>query len=115
MKTIPFFLALIGLLATSCASSNVKSTAVKAPAVKDNQELAQLANEDQEDRKPKDAKPIAWQVVGPRDEARRKKVMELYLASELKTGKGTQSKNEETRPCVAAARMVVLWPTWSAS
>src|SRR5262249_258807 len=80
-------LALTGLLSISCASSDVKSTAAKAPVVKDNQELARLANEDQEDRKPKNAKPIDWQAVGPRDEARRKRGMELYLADELKTGR----------------------------
>jgi hypothetical protein len=86
MNTIHAFLALLGLLSTQCAAADVESSAARASDVKDNQELAQLANEDQEDRKPKDAKPIDWQVVGPKDEARRKRVMELYLAGELKTG-----------------------------
>jgi len=87
MNTIPAFLALAAFLSTSWALSDVQSTAAEASGVKDNQELARLANEDQADRKPKDAKPIDWQVVGPRDEARRKRVMELYLAGELKTGR----------------------------
>src|SRR5262245_58805046 len=86
MNTIPAFLVLLGLLSTPCAVAELESTAAKASGVKDNQELAQLVNEDQEDRKPKDAKPIDWQVVGPKDEARRKRVMELYLAGELTTG-----------------------------
>jgi hypothetical protein len=87
MNTIPALFALAGLLSTSCASSDVKPTAAKAPALKDNQELARLCNDDQEDRKPKDGKPIDWLVVGPKDEARRNRVMEVYLAGELKTGR----------------------------
>jgi len=87
MNTIPALLALAGLLSTPCAAADLVASDATAPAVKDNQELAQLFSEDQGDRKPKDAKPIDWQVVGPRDEARRKRVMELYLAGGLKTGR----------------------------
>jgi len=43
--------------------------------------------EDQSDRLPKDGKSIDWSLVGPRDDARLKRVMELYIAGELKTGK----------------------------
>jgi len=75
MNTIPSFLALIGLLSTQGAVPDFESIAAKASGVKDNQELARLANEAQEDRKPKDAKPTDWQVVGPKDQARRKRVI----------------------------------------
>ena len=70
-----------------------RTFAEQAPAgsavvtVKENEEVARLHAEDQSDRQPKDGKPIDWQVVGPRDEVRQKRVRELYMAGELKTGK----------------------------
>src|SRR5215468_10074149 len=86
MKTIPALLALVGLLSTLCAAADADSTAARSSAVKDNLEVTRLYDEDQADREPKDNKPIDWHVVEPKDEARRKRIMELYVAGELKTG-----------------------------
>ena len=56
------------------------------PAAVDDEELARLYKEDQADRRPPAGKEIDWSVVGPRDEARLKRVKELYAAGRLKTG-----------------------------
>ena len=56
------------------------------PATSDNPELARLMAEDQADRTPDDAKSIDWKIVGPRDAARLKRVKELYVQNQLKTG-----------------------------
>jgi len=87
MNTIPLFLALAGLLSMPCAEADLETNSAGAMAVEDNQELAKLVTEDQADRQPKDAKPFDWWVVGPRDEARRKRVLELYVSGGLKTGR----------------------------
>lgn len=48
----------------------------------DNEELARLARQDQEDRRGS----IDWSVVIPRDQAREKRVKELYVSGALHTG-----------------------------
>ena len=59
-----------------------------AIAGKDDEELARLYKEDQDDRAPleKEGKPIDWSVVAQRDEARLARVKELYAANRLRTG-----------------------------
>ncbi len=52
----------------------------------DNDELRRLFQEDQSDRTPRPGDSINWSVVGPRDQARRARAHELYLASQLRTG-----------------------------
>jgi hypothetical protein len=49
--------------------------------------LAKLVTEDQADRKPKDAKTVDWLVVYQKDDARRKRVLELYVSGGLKAGR----------------------------
>ena len=56
------------------------------PQGNDNAELARLMAEDQADRTPDDPKLIDRKIVGPRDAARLKRVKELYVQSQLKTG-----------------------------
>ena len=53
---------------------------------KDNQELVRLMDEDQADRLPRAGKSIDWKVVGPRDDARLKRVKELYSQNQLRSG-----------------------------
>ena len=53
---------------------------------KDNQELTRLMDEDQADRTPPAGKSIDWKVVGPRDDARLKRVKEIYQQGQLMTG-----------------------------
>jgi len=86
LNCIPVILAVAGLLSMPCAAADLESTSAGAMAV-DNQELAKLFTDDQADRQVKDAKPIDWGVVGPKDEARRKRVLELYVSGGLKTGR----------------------------
>lgn len=57
-----------------------------APAGPDNEEIAELAREDQQDRRPPPGQSIDWSVVIPRDQAREKRVKELYAAGALHTG-----------------------------
>ena len=52
-----------------------------------NAELEQIYRADQADRDPADKKPIDWSIVGPRDLQRHNRVMEMYSAGDLKTGK----------------------------
>jgi hypothetical protein len=52
---------------------------------KDNQELKGLCDQDQSDRTPPNGKSIDWAKVGPRDQARLKRVKELYTQNFLKT------------------------------
>ena len=68
-------------------SLSLPSTAAQSPsATKDNPELTRLMDEGQADRTPPAGKPIDWKVVGPRDDARLKRVKELYLRNQLRTG-----------------------------
>lgn len=60
--------------------------AQSSSANKDNPELTSLMNEDQSDRTPPAGKSIDWKLVGPRDEARLKRVKELYSQNQLRTG-----------------------------
>lgn len=60
--------------------------AQSSSANKDNPELTRLMDEDQADRMPPAGKSIDWKVVGPRDEARLKRVKELYSQNQLRTG-----------------------------
>src|SRR5262249_1706924 len=53
------------------------------PAAQDNEELAKLYREDQDDRKGAD---IDWSVVEPRDRKREARVLELYKGNQLQTG-----------------------------
>jgi hypothetical protein len=91
-RNVPALLALIWLTATRCwaVEPNDAPSAVE-PALKDNEEAARLFSEDQSDRLSKDGKPLDWKVIKkvvvPRDRARRKRVLELYAAGELRTTK----------------------------
>ncbi len=60
--------------------------AQSSSANKDNPELTRLMDEDQADRMPPAGKSIDWKVVGPRDQARLKRVKELYSQNQLRTG-----------------------------
>jgi hypothetical protein len=51
-----------------------------------NAELKALYTADQSDREPPNGESIDWNKVGPRDKARRKRVLELYTAGTIKTG-----------------------------
>lgn len=51
---------------------------------KDNEELARLYKEDQDDRKP--GEPIDWELVSERDRKREARVKELYKSDQLVTG-----------------------------
>src|SRR5262245_4013054 len=53
------------------------------PAARDNEELARLFREDQDDRK---ATAIDWSAVEPRDRKREARVKELYNDNRLQTG-----------------------------
>src|SRR5262245_6991109 len=52
-------------------------------AAQDNEELARLSHEDQDDRRAAD---IDWSVVEPRDRKREARVLELYKTNQLQTG-----------------------------
>ncbi len=81
------FLAIVSFVSLPCWAALPPAPAADvADAPKDNEEVARLYNEDQNDRQTQDGKPIDWQFVGPRDEVRRKRVMSLYASGELKTG-----------------------------
>lgn len=54
-------------------------------SLKDNQELKGLCDQDQTDRTPPKGKSIDWADVTPRDQARLKRVKELYTQNSLKT------------------------------
>src|SRR6185369_13021089 len=67
-------------------------TVVVAPVVRgqtsppsDNAELARIAQEDQDDRKP-GVHGIDWAKVKPRDDARLARIRELYASGVLRTG-----------------------------
>ena len=64
----------------ACASAAARSSSPSA--ANDNAELKQLHDEDQADREPEN---IDWSVVGPRDQARLKRVKELFAANALRT------------------------------
>src|SRR5262245_21169525 len=58
------------------------TTKPSSSAKNDNAELKRLHDEDQADR---ESDNIDWRVVGPRDEARLKRVKELFAANALRT------------------------------
>jgi hypothetical protein len=78
---------LTGILVRPLAGMRA-AAAQSAPksATKDNPELRRLVDEDQADRTPTAGKPLDWKLVGPRDEARLRRVKELYLQNKLQTG-----------------------------
>lgn len=49
-----------------------------------NGELLEIFREDQADRRPAEGEEIDWNVVGPRDDARRARVLEILEAGEMK-------------------------------
>ncbi|SRR5260221_8276878 len=53
---------------------------------KDNAELMRLMDEDQADRTPHKGETINWQLVSSRDDARLKRVKEIYSQNQLETG-----------------------------
>lgn len=77
---------LVGTVCAFCYSAE-QNPSTSAPFLKDNEEVARMYAEDQSDREPKDGKSIDWTVVRPRDKARQTRVMELYTAGELLTGR----------------------------
>ena len=86
-STPVFFILLCFLPIRGAAADPATASAVAPAAPQENEEVTRLFTEDQADRGPKDGKAIDWKVVGPRDTARQKRVMELYTAGELRTGK----------------------------
>ena len=79
-------------LSAWCAAAAVATLASGAfaiqgssPSSKDNEELARMFKEDQDDRKP-GVQGIDWAKVKPRDDARLARVYELYKAGALCTG-----------------------------
>lgn len=77
------YLCLIALLASATSIAADVQPGAPAPV---NAELARMFAEDQSDREPADGKEINWSVVSTRDQARRKRVLEMYRADELRTG-----------------------------
>jgi hypothetical protein len=75
MKFFSFSLLILILLAPCLRAQSSLSS---------NAELERLYSEDQSDRA---TNTIDWKVVGPRDVARRQRVLELYRGAELKLGK----------------------------
>jgi hypothetical protein len=73
----------VGLVLLFAAAGMATPGSEVAPA--NNSELERLFKEDQDDRK-SGATGIDWKVVKPRDDARLKRVKELYAAGRLKTG-----------------------------
>lgn len=63
---------------------NAGAQSASRSALEDNEELIRLYKEDQADRAPRQS--IDWKVVGPRDQARLKRVEELYAQGRLHTG-----------------------------
>lgn len=88
MKSAFLVLALVSFVSLPCWAGQVAAPASDVAATNgDNDEVARLYREDQADRQSQDGKPIDWQVVGPRDDARRKRVVEMYTGGELTTGR----------------------------
>lgn len=88
MKSAFLVLAFVAFISVPGRAGQAIAPASDATAVTpDNEEVARLYREDQADRQSQDGKPIDWQVVGPRDESRRKRVVEMLNAGELKTGR----------------------------
>lgn len=52
---------------------------------KDSEELSRMFAEDQADRLPSGTSPINWDMVRPRDDARRARILKLYTAGNLQT------------------------------
>lgn len=90
MKPTPSFIAVALLAMVWIAAAEPPRLATPAPgfgsASADNDEVAELAREDQQDRRPPAGQSIDWSVVIPRDQAREKRVKELYAAGALHTG-----------------------------
>jgi hypothetical protein len=80
------FILLCAGLRHLVAISPVEAQSPPSQAVKDNQELARLYQEDQADRAPVDAKSIDWSSVSKRDRARLSRVKELYEQDLLQSG-----------------------------
>ena len=80
---IAALLAFFTFFTAPCVAARKKTVATPAVAVKPNKEIARLYAEDQSDRQPTDDKPIDGNVVGPRDEVRKMRALELYKAGEL--------------------------------
>src|SRR5215813_1593170 len=73
------------LIRQSAASQSFAMQSSAQSAIKDNEELMRMYQEDQSDRT-LPAKSIDWSVVGTRDNARLARVKELYLQNKLQTG-----------------------------
>ena len=85
MRSFLVFLFACALTAGGCLLARAASTPSKSPsssAKKDNVELKRLRDEDQADR---NSENIDWSMVGPRDQARLKRVKELFAANALRT------------------------------
>ena len=88
MKSAFLSLALVSFFSLPCWAGQAAAPASDITSTSlDNEEVARLYREDQADRQSQDGKQIDWQVVGPRDEARRKRVVEMFNAGDLKTGR----------------------------
>jgi hypothetical protein len=75
------------LVAFVMHSASAAQDIVVPGAQKDNAELERLFADDQSDRTTSEGGKINWSVVGARDFDRRKRVMEVYAAGELRTAK----------------------------
>ena len=85
-KTLPALIILTLCVIALRSWSTLRSAQAQAPAFKDNEELARLHREDQDDRSPANIKDIDWAKVGPRDKARLARVKALYSQNVLHTG-----------------------------
>lgn len=85
---ITHFLALLALSLRLGSAEEVSAPGPHSGSAlaTDNPELARLYHDDQSDRQPLSGKAIDWTVVGPRDKARRARVMDLYRSNQLITG-----------------------------
>lgn len=86
MKITSAFFLIFSMTATAMAESEMPCTDNFVPycqgqadhQLQRSKELQDIVNADQADRTQEDPSQIDWSVIGPRDEARRKRVGEIY-------------------------------------
>src|SRR5258708_12405541 len=80
-------LLLVAILVRSFSElPSAAAQSASTSATKENTELRRLMEEDQDDGMPPGGKSIDWKIVAARDEARLKRVKELYSQNQLRTG-----------------------------
>src|SRR4051794_34418317 len=76
----------VGVLVGSLCTWTFLQTGSSSPGPNsDNPEVKNIVDADQQDRSPGNGKPIDWKIVGPRDQARLKRIKEVYRANLLRT------------------------------